>query len=232
MAGPRLTDKHKHDRLNFYRGTLSRLKNGDLDSKTIVFTDETTIRGSATKIVTRNARAWVDKNALKKKVPVNLITKPKSNFSVWVMAHLSVTKLGKLTRVFCAEQLKVSASSYLEMLNLQIIPQEKKLAGDKPVVWQQDNAASHAAKKVYWTASSPDLSPLDYSVNGYLVRNVRAKVGGKASSDTIRSTILEVFEEIGQAYNGRTIEDFPKRLQKCLRVDFRRTRTNTYFFFG
>ena len=66
-----------------------------------------------------------------------------------------------------------------------------------------------------WPAASPDLSPLDCSVNDYLEKNVRAKVGEKVSPDAICSAILEVCEEMGQAYIDRAIERFPKALQKC-----------------
>ena len=69
-----------------------------------------------------------------------------------------------------------------------------------------------------WPASSPDLSPLDYSVKNFLKEAVRKKVGEKAKPDVVRAAILEVCDEMSQEYIDRIIGTFPDRLRKYIAV--------------
>ena len=105
------------------------------------------MRCSTTKVLPRNARIWVQKDKTKKSLPAELISKPQAGFSVGVMVHLCISSLGKIRPSFCAENSKVSADSYIEMMKLSVLPEIKKVAKDTDVYWQMDNATSHSSKK-------------------------------------------------------------------------------------
>ena len=79
--------------------------------------------------------------------------------------------------------LKVNTEVYLKVMETKVLPWIKKVAGDRPWVWQQDSAPCHVSQrslewlnencydfvpKTHWPPSSPDLNPMDYFFWGYL----------------------------------------------------------------
>ena len=90
-----------------------------------------------------------------------------------------VSKLGKAPIVLGEQDAKINADYYQKVLQLRNI---SKLSGKKHTI-QQDGARSYTAKstlsfldrnvldsisKDNWSAISPDLNPLDYSIWGVM----------------------------------------------------------------
>ena len=79
------------------------------------------------------------------------------------------------------EGLRVNSDVYIELLKTKVLPWIKKVAKDRPWVWQQDSAPCHTSEKSIcwilsnfydfnspqcWPLNSPDLNPMDFFVWG------------------------------------------------------------------
>ena len=98
-------------------------------------------------------------------------------------------------------------------------------------VWQEDNAPSHRAKAVLawkaenwpfeeldWPASSPDLSPLDYSLWSLLENRLRSQVGDCAAAQQLKMGIADAvayYNTEGWPEVQKALESFPRRLAHC-----------------
>ena len=68
-----------------------------------------------------------------------------------------------------------------------------------------------------WPATSPDLNPLDYSIWNKLKR--RACVKKHQSVESLKRALVKAWNEIPQEMIDRAIDDFPKRLRKCIQAN-------------
>ncbi len=110
----------------------------------------------------------------KDKVPAVFTTKHPGS----VMALGVVCSDGKaMPPITFPPKQRVGADAYCEVMETQVIPGTKEVAAGANVVFQQDSAPTHTAKKTTnllnesgikfwssntWPPNSPDLNPMDY----------------------------------------------------------------------
>uniref|UniRef100_A0A915E063 Transposase n=1 Tax=Ditylenchus dipsaci TaxID=166011 RepID=A0A915E063_9BILA len=68
-----------------------------------------------------------------------------------------------------------------------------------------------------WPATSPDLNPLDYSIWNELKR--RACVKKHQTVEALKRSLVKAWNEIPQDMIDRAVDDFPKRLRKCIQAN-------------
>jgi hypothetical protein len=104
-------------------------------------------------------------------------------------------------------------------------------------VFQQDGAPSHKAiatqdliRDIFpeaievdisskrnngeWPANSPDLNVLDYSLWSILEAEACSKP--HQSIDALKKSLVKAWNNIPQGVIDRAVDDFPKRLKKCI----------------
>jgi hypothetical protein len=101
------------------------------------------------------------------------------------------SRKGRLPLVFIDREVTVNAEYYKkEVLQRILLPEAQKFYEDECYCFQQDGAPSHTANIVQrwcednltdfitkdeWPPSSPDLNPLDFSIWGYILRQLKNK---------------------------------------------------------
>ena len=129
----------------------------------------------------------------------------------------------------------VTAESYRTMIEDFLLPHLRRRRVMRTTIFQQDGAPAHTAKvnlqwlrRVFgnrvvskgcdmtWPPRSPDLTPPDYFLWGYLKLKIR-----KRRPTTLEDLIRCILEEI-EALNGKkqlltsVFQNFVKRLRKCV----------------
>ena len=105
-------------------------------------------------------------------------------FSKGVMVLLAVSKCGIGRLIFPPEGVKICGDTYLQLMRKEVVPdiRSKMVSRADPAKWwwQQDLAPAHEKKEAKaaigkivpkflpWTPKGADLSPLDYSVWGWM----------------------------------------------------------------
>ena len=133
----------------------------------------------------------------------------------------------------CAS-LPVNSDRYVEMLQTFLKPKLDEL-GYQDVWFQQGGHTAHTSKKsmevlremfpqrlisqrgdVEWPARSNDLAPCDFLLWGYL----KAKVYSHQPKTTeeIKTAIRSKIAEIPPQVTSRAMQDFRKRLQRCIAI--------------
>ena len=132
----------------------------------------------------------------------------------------------------------VNAEAYLKLLQEEVIPDLKALNPVNPgtldgVYFQQDGAAPHVARhalqwianhfghntisrntRYRWSANSPDLSPLDFHLWGFLKDGLRGQ--DFESLGDLKAAIVNAVRAVPQQQCRRVIEHFTRRLKKCI----------------
>ena len=128
----------------------------------------------------------------------------------------------------------LNALAYEELLRNQIVPRIREITGDNfPNIWfQQDRAAAHYGREVRayldtqfphrwigrrgeieWPARSPDLTPLDYFLWGYLKRKVYSTQ--PESLDELQNRILQEATLIDREMIRNAVTHFYNRIAFC-----------------
>uniref|UniRef100_A0A914DGT9 Transposase n=1 Tax=Acrobeloides nanus TaxID=290746 RepID=A0A914DGT9_9BILA len=68
-----------------------------------------------------------------------------------------------------------------------------------------------------WPPNSPDLNVMDYSVWSILEAEACSKP--HQSIDTLKKSLTKAWNNISQDVIDRAVDDFPKRLKKCIEAD-------------
>ena len=129
----------------------------------------------------------------------------------------------------------VTGENYLDMLQQSFLPQLSRCE-KRHGVFQQDGAPPHYAKSVrkflddnfanrwigrcgpvVWAARSPDLSPLDFFVWGFLKNKVYSS--HPKTLQQLKDCVSVAAEEITSDMCQNVIVSFRKRLQKCIDID-------------
>lgn len=176
----------------------------------------------------QNFRYWSESN------PKKLHERPLHSERVTVWC--AVASFGVWGPYFFEEEDKavsVTSDRYVQMLLQFLKPKLKELDEEAEIWFQQDGATAHTAKKsmdvlremfpshvislrgdVGWPARSPDLSPCDYFLWGY----VKAKVfkTRPTTIEALKASIRQTVEEIPQEMTHRVMENFRNRLQQCI----------------
>ena len=65
-----------------------------------------------------------------------------------------------------------------------------------------------------WPPNSPDLNVMDYSIWSILEAEACSKP--QQSIDALKKSLVKAWNKIPQEVIDRAVDDFPKRLQKCI----------------
>jgi Helix-turn-helix domain (DUF4817) len=131
---------------------------------------------------------------------------------------------------------KVTAKSYLSMLNDYFYPLFRRLRDKDSIFLMQDGAPAHYAIDVRqwlnknftarwigrrgpidWPARSPDLTPADFFLWGYIKDTVYKNKPRTIVS--LKQDIISAFQTIHPDMCKTVCESVPKRLRRCIDVD-------------
>lgn len=206
-AKPKLTQRHKENRLKFARLAIT----WDVIWTVMVFSDEKKFNldgPDGMQFYWHNLKQ--DKEVCWSR-----------NFGGGsVMVWLGFCSKGKLRIAFTSSKMK--SKDYCDVLADRLLTDGRALLGDD-LIFQQDNASIHASKEtkqwmqnnqiqvIDWPSLSPDLNPVE-NVWGWLVRRVYANGRQFGTILELKNTILEAWEECPQEYLNNLIDSMPNRI--------------------
>lgn len=196
--------------------------------RNILFTDESTFTTNGV-VSSQNCRYWAQEN------PNFRITTNSQKFkkvNVWcgIMHHRIIGPYfmdGNLNQ-----------NTYLEILNNFVLGEldNENLEFRRKIIFQQDGCPAHSTILVRqwldnhfhdrwigrygptaWPARSPDLTPLDYFLWGYLKQKVYAN-DFEDDVDLLKQKIVDAVATINEDVISSVYEEFRKRLEKCVLV--------------
>ena len=217
---------HSRDYENRVRCCSNILNQVSLDD-CVITTDEAHfyLSGSLNK---QNCRYWSSDN------PMMVHEQPLHSEKVTVWC--AVGQFGIWGPYFYEENDKavsVTSERYTKMLSTFVKPKLKDLKNYKQVWFQQDGATAHTAKKsmnllkeifgdrvislrgkVVWPARSPDLSPCDFFLWGFL----KAKVyeHRPTTIPALKQAIADEIKRIPQEVITKVMNSFRSRLERCV----------------
>uniref|UniRef100_A0A914E7Q7 Transposase n=1 Tax=Acrobeloides nanus TaxID=290746 RepID=A0A914E7Q7_9BILA len=123
------------------------------------------------------------------------------------------------------------------LIRCKVLPWARRTYRGQHWVWQEDGAPSHKAiatrdlvKNIFpevidvdispqrdngeWPPNSPDLNVMDYSIWSILEAEACAKP--YQSIETLKKSLMAAWKKIPQDMIDRAVDDFPKRLKKCI----------------
>lgn len=117
---------------------------------------------------------------------------------------------------------KMNSSDYITVLKSSLLPFLRG-AAEKEWVFQQDNASIHTSRETLawlranniqfmeWPSRSPDLNPIE-NVWGILVRKVYANYRTYDSVSSLKTAIVEEWENLEQKIIENLVNSMPKRI--------------------
>uniref|UniRef100_A0A914CCY0 Transposase n=1 Tax=Acrobeloides nanus TaxID=290746 RepID=A0A914CCY0_9BILA len=154
-----------------------------------------------------------------------------------VMVWAGVVHRVKTPLFFVEMGIKVNGDVYRDFLRTKVLPWARRTYRGQHWVWQEDGAPSHKAiatrdlvKNIFpevidvdispqrdngeWPPNSPDLNVMDYSIWSILEAEACAKP--HQSIETLKKSLVAAWNKIPQDMIDRAVDDFPKRLKKCI----------------
>ncbi|QQP57794.1 Putative LOC100197594, partial [Caligus rogercresseyi] len=122
----------------------------------------------------------------------------------------------------------------LDVMKKIVLPWIKKVAGERPWVWQQDSAPCHVSKKsqdllaantydfvpkTHWPPSSTDFNPMDYFLLGYLERHTN-RLAHNTKAALINS-IMKQARKLDRALVAKAGFSFRARIQRVIDTEGR-----------
>lgn len=222
-----LMDGDQDRRVEFCEEIIQRLDGDPIFTSRIVFSDEATFMLNG-EVNRHNCRYWSDTNP---HWTLDLRTQYPEKLNVWAGIFND-----RIIGPFFIEG-NLNAEKYEALLRDQVYPAILAVAGDINQVWyQQDGAPAHFGRfvrgyldanfrerwigrrgEIEWPARSPDLSPLDFFLWGYL----KSKVYETRPENLreLRRRIEEECARIPPEMFRRSIVAFGDRLHHCLAVN-------------
>lgn len=224
-----LSELDKQRRLEFCRFMLGQLdENPDFFNR-ILWTDESHFNTACPPNL-KNLHFWAAENPRK---TLEVKRSGRQSIGVWcgIIKNRVIGKIfynGSLTGARYLELLQTQIEEEINMLPLNIF---------RNLIWQQDGAPAHSVLAVreylnanynmwigrngtiIWPPNSPDLTPLDTFLWGYLKSKVYMD-----RTQNIEDIIMKIVEEIDDLNNhpeiiNRTIENLIKRYRLCVEVN-------------
>ncbi|CAD5210227.1 unnamed protein product [Bursaphelenchus okinawaensis] len=221
--------RHIVQRLSHSNVMLEQLQNNEAFLEELVFSDESTFHIHG-RLNCQNSRWWAKEN-LHWCVSEPLHS-PKTN--VWAAIGWN----GVVGPFFIDEN--INGARYLELLEQDVLPQLLQWPNSATLVYMHDGAPPHhslvvreflnthlpgrwmgrdsrgAPPPFVWPANSPDLTPMDFFLWGY----VKAKVYSVqvASLRELKQKVRDVVAEISVEMCRAALRNYPKRLRRCLDV--------------
>uniref|UniRef100_A0A914C723 Tc1-like transposase DDE domain-containing protein n=1 Tax=Acrobeloides nanus TaxID=290746 RepID=A0A914C723_9BILA len=186
----------------------------------------------------RNAQN--DRNWSEGPLPLQDRIVPRQQHPQQVMCWAGVGYGVKTPLFFVPAGTSINGEVYREFLRTKVFPWARRTYGNRPWVFMQDPAPSHKAietqdliranvsefievdispqrKNGKWPATSPDLNPLDYSIWNEL--KTRACAKKHQTVEALKRSLLKAWDEIPQEMINRAVDDFSKRLRKCIQAN-------------
>jgi len=219
-----LTKKTKEARLARGKKLLNFLKKKD-SSTVLVFSD----KKNWTVDQSRNARndrylAY----SVEEVPPINQTKHPASAMMLGVVASDG----RRMPPFWFPKGLRVGSKEYLDVLKSAVKPWLDANYPDGNYVWQQDGAPGHKAivaqnwckehlaqfwPSDWWPPSSPDLSPLDYGIWGYV--ESKACATPHASVEALKSSIEKEWTDMSMDYVIKVCKAFRPRLEAMIEAE-------------
>ena len=216
-AAIELSDDDFDRRHEFCQSMVDRIEAEPAILNKIIWSDESEFKLNGT-INRHNCRYWASTN------PHELI--PRSQYADGVMVWCGITPSGIIGPYFFEEN--VNGPSYLKMLEDYLWPRVKH----KGMYFQQDGAPAHYSLQVRewldkkfpnrwigrrgpieWPARSPDLSPPDFFLWGYL-KNIVYK-DRPSNLTELRNRIATACAEIDTSMCDHVCKSVEKRFERC-----------------
>ena len=157
----------------------------------------------------------------------------KTKFPATVMVFGVVSNEGHVMPPHIFEVgLRVNTDIYLDVLESVVFPWIRRIAGNRPWVWQQDSAPCHVSHRAMawieehaydcvtkdmWPPSSPDLNPMDYFVWGYLESRVNRRPHTTKAS--LIASIKEQFASMPSTLVKRACGRFRTRITAVIEAE-------------
>jgi hypothetical protein len=205
----------------FCESWISRLENDAGLEDRIFWSDECLIR-IGDPIDLYNTRIYATSN------PHAHVEIPNSRLGCHFWAGIS--SRGVIGPFFTATRL--NATEYMEILKDKFLPSAKRMMKGEEFWFQQDGAPAHSARTIMdfldkvlpgkwigrggplsWPARSPDLTPMDFGLWGYVRPLVLAR--GPRTVEELEDCITTVFSMIKRGYCERLCRSVRDRLQRC-----------------
>lgn len=151
-----------------------------------------------------------------------LVKKVKHPASLMVWGCMSSAGVGRL---YFVEGI-VNAKKYIDILQNQLLPSLNEMQSPhNEVIFQQDGAPCHTAKKVKawlasndiplldWTSSSPDLSPIETLWNE-MKKKLRSRPARTIGE--LRQRLQGIWDSFTPADCQRLVDTMPRRIQAVL----------------
>lgn len=222
QIGQLLTESQKERRTQFCINFLSNFIENDL-YKDILFSDEAYF--SVNGLVNRqNTRFWGSEQ------PREVVEKKSFDEKLLVWAGFSYSY--RIPIVILEGNL--NSEIYLDMLKRHVLPYLQSNGAMRTSIFQQDGARCHTSEQSLnflrqkfanrilsdrtdrpWPPNSPDLTPLDFFLWGYLRNQVYKNPRPKTIFE-LREKIIQCYNEIPRAMFRHACCAVPKRIQLCL----------------
>ena len=222
QVGPQLSDQDKQARVHFAQSCLSKMTEDAGYLKRIIYSDECSFSlcGGVNK---QNCRIWGTER------PQEVYEVPQGADSIMVWCAISSRGI---IRPYFFENVSVTGESYKKMLRYFFFPKLRDYPQD--VIFQQDGAPPHFAipvrqylnqklgnrwigrgGPVAWPPRSPDLTPCDFFLWGYIKDRVFSNLPSTISElkTRIRAVISSITEETLQ----KVVENTEFRMRLLLR---------------
>ena len=126
------------------------------------------------------------------------------------------------------ERTKVNSESYKNLLEIELLPDCRRLYPNGDWVFQQDGAPAHMSKTTHeyldeatpdfirkdeWPPQSPDCNPMDYAVWDSLSQKVYAGKQNKFTENELKKQIRKCWKDITLREIQKTISVWNKRLR-------------------
>ena len=179
-----------------------------------------------------------DRNWSEEPLPLNERVVPRQQHPQQVMVCAGVGYGVKTPLFFVPAGTSINGEVYQEFLRTKVFTWARRTYGNRHWVFMQDPAPSHKAIATQdlirdnvpefiqvdispqrnngeWPPTSPDLNPLDYSI--WYELNRRSCVKKHTSIDALKRSLIKAWNP--QDMIDRAIDDFPKRLRKCIQAN-------------
>lgn len=217
-----ITDVNKQKRLTFANRFLQQFSGDALSN--VVFSDESYF--SVSGVVNRqNTRFWGEER------PSDATCEVK-RYDEKIMVWAAFSKSLKLPIVLLPNG-TLNQNGYIEMLENEVVPFLKSKRKWRNTVFQQDGARPHTSDfslralmrlfpggiisdrtDFFWPPNSPDLSPLDFFLWGWMKNRVYSPPRPRNLAE-LRAKIRIVYEELSMDTIQNCIDNVTKRLEAC-----------------
>ena len=217
QMGTQLSDEDKINRVSFATFSRSKLSNNSAFLKQIVFSDECHFSLSG-RVNKQNCRIWGTER------PQVVYEAPQSAPSIMVWCAISEKEV---IGPYFFENENVTGDTYKRMLRYYAFPRLRDYP--ESMIFQQDGAPPHFALTVRhyldfklpnrwigragpisWPARSPDLTPCDYFLWGYIKDNTFRNLPGSLTE--LKTKIREVIGTITEEMLQNVFENMKTRL--------------------